>query len=176
MRFAQNITGNFYGSCYLYMSCRDISLKFIYGIETFSEEMSKQQNSSSIFDCHIRVGRWSKVPVAITTDCVHVKYVKLTREPLLEREVSLASEYFNRKYASVSQSCIPETTNVKPKAKEISVEEAEKITNEMIHSFSHNRTMKDLLEGAKFFAGAKTLCGAVITRRSRTQIKRFEAY
>lgn len=175
MRSAQNITGIFF-SCYNYMSCRDISLWPIYGIETFCQYMSHQHDPRAITDSHIRVGRWSKVPICITTDSVHIKYVKLTREPLLERESSLARQYFNQKYASVSRASIPDTIKVKPKPKEISVEEAEKITNEMIESFSHNRTMKDLLEGAKFFAGAKTLSGAVTTRRSRTQIKRFEAY
>jgi hypothetical protein len=56
----------------------------------------------------------------------------------------------------------------------VSVEDAEKVAEEMIESFSKNPLMRELLEGARFFAGSATLSGAVTTRRARTKIKLFD--
>lgn len=53
--------------------------------------------------------------------------------------------------------------------KEISAEEAERLSSDMIKSFSNCRMMQELLEDAKYFVGAGGLVGAPASRRARTK-------
>ena len=61
----------------------------------------------------------------------------------------------------------PEREEEKVRLPEVSREEAEKISDEMIKSYSHNHTMRELLEAAKYFAGPNALVGAPASRRAR---------
>jgi hypothetical protein len=125
-----------------------------------------------------RVGKWSKRPVSTSRDDVRVSYMKISREPKLERNSSVAMDYMKTRFASVIMKEARQASKSIPEVviPSISPEEAEKITDEMINTFSKTRGMRDLLEGAKFFAGASTLSGAVTVRRARQQITRFELY
>ena len=127
---------------------------------------------------HLRVGRWTREQVHVDSTRTRMMYFKLENQLGLERESQVAAEFMKRLYGvRGSGGSKPPVKEVSaPPALVISAEEAEKIADEMISSFSKNTTMKELLEGARFFAGAGSLSGAIPVRRSRTQIKRFEQY
>ena len=103
---------------------------------------------------------------------------KLGRNPVLERATRCADIFMESLY---SLSSLPSAKAVAFDSHpaeiihpEPSREEAEKYTAELIDSFAQNRGMRELLEDARYFAGASTLGGAVGVRRARAQIKRFE--
>jgi hypothetical protein len=119
----------------------------------------------------LRVSRWSKLPVSLQDSSIRWGYVKLSRQPLLEIQAHPYSDFMKSRLLIRGDTDHP-TESSKP---EISVEEAERITNAMIETHSKNKGLKDLLEGAKFFAGASTLGGAGKVRRVRMQTLKFDS-
>jgi hypothetical protein len=102
-------------------------------------------------------------------------YTKLSRQPDFERLNSRSFEYMKRKYciqeiAEDSQLTKLEVVASRKSEVKLSAEEAEKISSEIIQSFARKRDMKELLEDAKFFAGASALAGAPGERRARRNI------
>jgi hypothetical protein len=119
--------------------------------------------------------KWSKSTTRLREGSTLKVYTKLSRQPDLERIYSRSFEYMKRKYdiretstaseLNLNEAVIPR--KIEPK---LTAEEAEKISSEIIQSFARNRDMRELLEGAKFFAGASALAGAPGERRARRNI------
>lgn len=123
-----------------------------------------------------RPSKWSRCPSALRDGSLIRVYKKLEREPDLERVENRGLEYMKRKYdirepietePRAAQPVVPPRFKCEPK---LSPEEAEKISSEIIQSFARNRDMKELLEGAKFFAGASALAGVPEERRARRKV------
>ncbi len=124
----------------------------------------------------VQPSKWSRQTNVLRDGSVVRLYKKLGRRPELERCANRAVEYMKRKY-DIREIVEATKTNVEivvqPRFKcepKLSPEEAEKISSEIIQSFSRNRDMKELLEGAKFFAGASALAGAPEERRARRKV------
>lgn len=119
----------------------------------------------------VRCSSWTKNTVIGGPTGTVKAYVKLTRQPALERIIRKADPRSNK--AVVNE---PTGTDEVEQAKvkqPVSVAEAEKNTENMINAFATNRLMRELLESASFFAGAETMGGARLIRRSREQITSF---
>jgi len=123
-----------------------------------------------------RSATWSQATKAMRPDSVVKVYMKINSEPIFERCTNRSQEYMFRKYkidpeANLLECEAMEAKEAKiEKVVEISPEDAEKISEEMISSFSKKRDIRELLEGAKFFAGASALAGAPSVRRARRSI------
>ena len=109
----------------------------------------------------LRCSKWGQIPDR--TGIVKA-YSKFSRQPGLERVVRVVE----RRTKEVS-----ELEQVK---QPITIAEAEKITENMISSFSTNKMMRELIESASLFAGAENIGGARCMRKSRLQITKFERY
>jgi hypothetical protein len=134
-------------------------------------DFSKYRLNQSTIEA--RPSNWSKCVASIRSGSVVRVYTKLGREPDLERDRNRAFDYMKRKYdikevikeaVQGKEDVIMARFKCEPK---LSAEEAEKISTEIIQSFARKRDMKELLEGAKFFAGATALAGAPGERRAR---------
>jgi hypothetical protein len=125
-----------------------------------------------------RVGSWTRVQLPSFPENVRMTYHKLSRNPMLESELKLADKKMELVYTDAPVKSIPKTEKIETIAlnvnQAVSIEEAETYTSKLIDSFSCNPGMRELLEDARFFAGASTLGGAVGMRRARAQIKRFQ--
>lgn len=119
--------------------------------------------------------KWSKSTTRLREGSTLKVYTKLSRQPDLERGYSRSFEYMKRKY-DIRETLMASELNlneaVVPRKNEpkLTAEEAEKISSEIIQSFARKRDMRELLEGAKFFAGASALAGAPDERRARRNI------
>ena len=123
---------------------------------------------------HYRTGKWTRAPIEAFEGSSKWLYLKVSRCPEIER---LGRVPEAQKFTSVDSGAITfneveerEKTRIMP----VTAEEAEKLADDMIKSYSKNNPMRQLLEDARFFAGAATLSGAVGVRRARAQITRFE--
>ena len=119
--------------------------------------------------------RWSRNVKPLREGSMLHLYTKLSRQPDFERLNSRSFEYMKRKYgiqeiAEDSPSNKLEVVASRKSELKLSAEEAEKISSEIIQSFARKRDMKELLEDAKFFAGASALAGAPGERRARRNI------
>lgn len=121
-----------------------------------------------------RASTWSKIVRPLREDSVVHVYHKSSGPLGIEYGRTRSLEYMKRKYNILEDTDIPEPAprcDALPSRirhePTLSVEEAEKISTEIIQSFSKNRDMKELLEGAKFFAGASALAGGPGERRAR---------
>lgn len=124
----------------------------------------------------LRPGKWSRTAESITDHHPRMVYRKISRNTDLEvvfAELERAEDNRKRRNAESEDSFVDETRSF-PIREPVSKDVAVKITEEMMCSFSDNRNMRELLEGALHFAGAVTLGGALGPRRARTQITRFE--
>ncbi len=84
-------------------------------------------------------------------------YMKLARSVRLENPIVISEQ------RSTTAASLPPPP---PAAPVLSKEEAERVADDMINSFKANPMMKELLEGAKWFAGAEGLtAGGKRTRR-----------
>ena len=114
-------------------------------------------------------GAWALVPVSFNDYSVRRGYVKLYRQPNLEAPNEATNELILSRLG-----CKTDVLNVPyTNSSTLTEAEAEKITERLIETYSSNKALKDLLEGARFFAGAGTLGGAGKLRRARTAIRKF---
>lgn len=121
-------------------------------------------------------GKWTSAPCQVSEGNPRKMYMKIYRNADLEilfGEAERAKDHEERvpHHHEKSSDSLGQASAIR---EPISTAEALKITEEMMCSFSENRTVRELLEGALHFAGAVTLGGAVAPRRARTQITRFE--
>ena len=122
----------------------------------------------------LRTGRWTTSPIPIRDGHPQHMYMKLTTNLDLELRNLPDTPHDADNGCPDGKSGVNDVDGVTahvPVA--LSAEDAEKIAEAMIDSFSSNRTMRELLESARYFAGAASLGGAIGTRRARTGIKRF---
>lgn len=125
-----------------------------------------------------RVGRWTIQPIESFPGEIRMVYQKLYRNPVLERRMNLADLFMEQQYGPMPQK-VSENVGKRPTEQlevpeALSVEDAEKLTLELIDSYVKNPRMHELLKDARYFAGASALGGAVGVRRARAQIRRFE--
>jgi hypothetical protein len=122
----------------------------------------------------LRTGRWTTSPIPIRDGNPQHMYMKLTTNLDLELRNLPDTSNDPENDPNNGMSGVKEVDGVSvPVPIALSAEDAEKIAEAMIDSFSSNRTMRELLESARYFAGAASLGGAIGTRRARTGIKRF---
>ena len=124
---------------------------------------------------HIRPSNWARMHVSIANDLPQQLYIKTNPS------VDMHFIQFSRRDDSDPSQSEHAYHNIMPKdepvesCEPLSVEDAEKRTEAIIESFAKNNAMRELLESARYFAGAASLCGALGTRRARNEIKRFES-
>lgn len=125
---------------------------------------------------HLVVGKWTKVPRPTFKGSSQHMYYKTSRCPGLERDAPESLSARGIRKDNVRKDIHADANRIEQKipTPPVTVEEAEKLTEEMIQSYSKNNTMRQLLEDARYFAGAATLSGAVGVRRAKAQITRFE--
>ena len=122
-----------------------------------------------------RTSRWTKCPVPVRKEHPQRMYMRSSPAtnyvPVFPPEP--VSEY-NDMYVELNtnENCSLHSNANVP----LSLHDAEKVTEAMIDSFATNPAMRELLESARFFAGAASLGGASRTRRAKTVIQRFESY
>jgi hypothetical protein len=118
-----------------------------------------------------RVGQWTAFPLKVNHELPNCQYLKISHNPFWD-----SWSNSNRSDDNKPASPPPRDHSGRlPSTDALSIEEARKISQDIIHTFSDCPMLKELLEDAVFFAGPSIFSGALTIRKARAAITRYEA-
>lgn len=120
---------------------------------------------------HQKVGQWTPFPLKVNHELPNCQYLKISQNPFWDSRSNSKRSDDNKPPSPLPR----DRSGRLPSADALSIEEARKISQDIIHTFSDCPMLKELLEDAVFFAGPSIFSGALTIRKARAAIKRYEA-